>query len=161
MRLHDGMRKLVALALLVASINGQHHCGPMKRHAMMPHHIGYKLAATLRADAKDHEPDGCNNCPHAGWSAVWAAPGDICDLQMNGPGSIVHFKNCDREYAKDYKLEDHVKLCLKKEEIDWLWTHDKDGEETEHGHCQTSDGMPHLGPEGLLVCNKLNGCTIL
>ena len=45
-----------------------------------------------------------------------------------------------------------MKLCLKKEEIDWLWTHDKDGEETEHGHCQTETGGPHLGPEGLLVC---------
>jgi hypothetical protein len=24
----------------------------------------------------------------------------------------------------------------------------------EHGHCQTKEGQPHLGPEGLLVCTQ-------
>ena len=41
--------------------------------------------------------------------------------------------------------------ALKKEEVDWLWNHGPDGEKTEHGHCQ-KEGEPHLGPEGLLVC---------
>ena len=42
--------------------------------------------------------------------------------------------------------------ALKKEEVDWLWNHGPDGEKTEHGHCQTKEGVPQLGPEGLLVC---------
>jgi len=90
---------------------------------------------------------------HAGWSPVWAAPGDVCDMQAHLAHPTIHFHHCSEDgYAKDYKLEDHVKLCLKKEEIDWLWSHGKDGKKTEHGHCQTKEGEPHLGPEGLLVC---------
>jgi len=56
-------------------------------------------------------------------------------------------------YDTDYKFEDHVKMCLAKEEIDWLWNHGKYGQE-DGGHCKTKDGKPHLGPEGLLVCTS-------
>jgi hypothetical protein len=123
----------------------------------MPNHIGHKLEAQLEADFKrsGSQADGCNNCRHAGWSAVWAAPGDVCDLQQHMPDPTIHFYHCaEGDYAEDYKLEDHVKLCLPKEEIDWLWNHGRNGEETEHGHCQTKEGEPHLGPEGLLVCTS-------
>jgi hypothetical protein len=149
-------------ALLGAS--DHHGCGSAGRFAMMPNHIKPSLYHRLWADVKEADSlaDGCNNCRLPGWYPVWAAPGDVCDMMAHMPDATIHFHRCAEDgYAEDYKLEDHVKLCLKKEEIDWLLTHDKDGEETEHGHCQTSDGMPHLGPEGLLVCNKLNGCTIL
>ena len=47
-------------------------------------------------------------------------------------------------------------MCIKKEEVDWLWNHGKDGKKTEHGHCQVKEGQPHLGPEGLLVCQSLS-----
>ncbi len=87
-------------------------------------------------------------------SPVWAAPGDICDMQAHMADPTIHFHHCAEDgYAEDYELEDHVKLCLKKEEVDWLWSHGKHGEEAENGHCQTKEGEPHLGPEGLLVCN--------
>ena len=97
---------------------------------------------------------------HAGWSPVWAAPGDVCDVQQHMPDPTIHFYHCSEDdYAQAYALEDHVKLCLKKEEVDWLWNHGKDGEKTEHGHCQTKEGQPHLGPEGLLVCPLIISCA--
>ena len=130
------------------------------RVALMPNHIGHKLEAQLEADFKrsGSQADGCNNCRHAGCSPVWAAPGNICDMQGHMTGPTIHFQGCSEHgYATDYKLEDHVKLCLSKEEIDWLWNHGRNGEKTEHGHCQTKEGKPHLGdgPEGLLVCGPL------
>ena len=143
-------------ALLGAS--DHHGCGSAGRFAMMPKHIKPSLYHQLWADVKesDSQADGCNNCRHAGWSAVWAAPGDICDLQGHMADPTIHFHHCSEHgYATDYKLEDHVKLCLEKEEVDWLWNHGKDGKKTEApglGHCQTKEGQPHLGPEGLLVC---------
>ena len=89
---------------------------------------------------------------HAGWSPVWAAPGDLCDMQRHMAGPTIRFHHCSEDgYATDYKLEDHVKLCLNKEEIDWLWNHGKHGSPVGH-HCQNGEGEPHLGPEGLLVC---------
>ena len=136
-----------------------HGCDSVGRVALMPNHIGHKLEAQLEADIKrsGSQADGCNNCRHAGWSAVWAAPGDICDLQGHMADPTIHFHHCSEHgYATDYKLEDHVKLCLEKEEVDWLWNHGKDGKKTEApglGHCQTKEGQPHLGPEGLLVCD--------
>ena len=69
--------------------------------------------------------------------------GDVGDDGTNEEGMFVKSSN-------GQKIE--IQLCLKKEEIDWLWNHGKHGEETEHGHCQTKEGEPHLGPEGLLVC---------
>jgi hypothetical protein len=74
-------------------------------------------------------------------------------MQQHMADPTIRFHHCSEDgYATNYKLEDHVKLCLKKEEIDRLWNHGKDGKKTEHGHCQTKEGEPHLGPEGLLVC---------
>ena len=91
--------------------------------------------------------------PHVGMSPVWAAPGDICAMQDHMPGSKTHFQQCSESgFADEYGLEAHVKLCLEKGQVDWLWNHGRNGEETEHGHCQTKEGDPHLGPEGLLVC---------
>ena len=95
--------------------------------------------------------------------------GEVCDMQAHMADPTIHFHHCAEDgYAKDYKLEDHIKLCLNKEEIDWLWTHGPNGEETEHGHCKTQEGGPHLGPEGLLVCDmascpggSLSGCVAL
>ena len=85
-------------------------------------------------------------------------PGDVCDMSKHMADATIHFHHCAEDgYAEDYKLEDHVKLCIKKEEVDWLWNHGKDGKKTEHGHCQTKEGEPHVGPEGLLVCYMLNG----
>jgi hypothetical protein len=95
-------------------------------------------------------------------SPVWAAPGDVCDMQDHMPGSTTHFQQCSESgFADDYKLEDHVKLCLEKGQIDWLWNHDMHGKKTEApglGHCQTKEGEPHLGPEGLLVCDIQDPC---
>ena len=150
------------LLLSAAPAAAQHSCGPMRRFALMPHRIGHKLEAQLEAEIKgsDSQADGCNNCRHAGWSPVWAAPGDVCDIQQHMPDPTIHFHHCaEGDYAEDYKLEDHVKLCLKKAEIDWLWTHNKHGEEAEHGHCQVKEGEPHLGPEGLLVCTTVTAGT--
>ena len=77
-------------------------------------------------------------------------------MMAHMPDPTIHFHHCaEGGYATDYKLEDHVKLCLEKEEVDWLWNHGKDGKKTEApglGHCQTKEGQPHVGPEGLLVC---------
>ena len=86
-------------------------------------------------------------------------------MQQHMADPTIRFHHCSEDgYATDYALEDHVKLCLKKEEIDWLWNHGRNGKETEHGHCQTEEGEPHLGPEGLLVClvcesTTLTGCA--
>ena len=138
------------LLLSAAPAAAQHSCGPMRRFALMPHRIGHKLEAQLEAEIKgsDSQADGCNNCRHAGWSPVWAAPGDVCDMQQRMPDPTIHFYHCSEHgYAEDYKLEDHVKLCLQKEEIGWLWDHGQ--------HCQTEGGKPHFGPEGLLVCQSL------
>jgi hypothetical protein len=149
-----------ARALLGASAH--HGCASAGRFAMMPNHIDPTLSHRLWADVKesDSQADGCNNCRHAGWSPVWAAPGDVCDIQQHMPDPTIHFHHCaEGDYAEDYKLEDHVKLCLKKAEIDWLWTHNKHGEEAEHGHCQVKEGEPHLGPEGLLVCTTVTAGT--
>jgi hypothetical protein len=142
-----------------------HGCDSVGRVALMPNHIGHKLEAQLEADIKrsGSQADGCNNCRHAGWSAVWAAPGDVCDLQAHMAHPTIHFYHCSEDgYAQAYALEDHVKLCLKKEEVDWLWNHGPHGQE-EGTHCQTKEGQPHLGPEGLLVCEYspiLDGPTL-
>ena len=70
-----------------------------------------------------------------------------------GSCSTTHFQQCSESgFADNYEPEAHVKLCLEKGQIDWLWNHGRNGKETEHGHCQTQEGVPHLGPEGLLVC---------
>ena len=72
-------------------------------------------------------------------------------MQQHMADPTIRFHHCSEDgYATNYKLEDHVKLCLKKEEVDWLWNHGKDGEKTEHGHWS------HLGPEGLPMsfCGK-------
>ena len=77
--------------------------------------------------------------------------GEVCDMQAHMADPTIHFHHCaEGDYAQAYALEDHVKLCLKKEEIDWLWNHGKRGSPIGH-HCQ-KEGEPHLGPEGLLVC---------
>ena len=140
-------------ALLGAS--DHHGCGSAGRFAMMPKHIKPSLYHQLWADVKesDSQADGCNNCRLPGWSPVWASPGDVCYMSKHMADATIHYHHCAEDgYAEDYKLEDHVKLCIKKEEVDWLWNHGKDGKKTEHGHCQTMEGQPHLGPEGLLVC---------
>jgi hypothetical protein len=74
-------------------------------------------------------------------------------MQDHMPGNTTHLQQCaESGFADNYELEAHVKLCLEKGQIDWLWNHGRDGKEAEHGHCQTEEGKPHLGPEGLLVC---------
>jgi hypothetical protein len=86
-------------------------------------------------------------------SPVWAAPGDVCAMQKHMPGSTTNFQQCSESgFADNYGPDYNVKLCLEKGQIDWLWNHGRKGEETERGHCQTQEGVPHLGPEGLLVC---------
>ena len=88
-------------------------------------------------------------------------PGDVCDMSKHMADATIHFHHCAEDgYAEDYKLEDPVKLCIKKKEVDWLWNHGKDGKKTEHGHCQTKEGQPHLGPEGLLVCQEAEFRTV-
>ena len=73
-------------------------------------------------------------------------------MQQHMADPTIRFHHCSEDgYATNYKLEDHVKLCLKKEEIGWLWNHGKHGSPVGH-HCQNGEGEPHLGPEGLLVC---------
>ena len=123
---------------------------------MMPNHISPSLYHRLWADVKEADSlaDGCNNCRLPGWYPVWAAPGDVCDMQQHMADPTIRFHHCSESgYDTDYKFEDHVKMCLAKEEIDWLWNHGKYGQE-DGGHCKTKDGKPHLGPEGLLVCTS-------
>jgi hypothetical protein len=89
---------------------------------------------------------------HESWSPVWAAPSDICAMQEHMPEPTIHLPQCSEGgYPEGNQLKDHVKLCLKKQEIDWLWNHGPHGLKNGH-HCRTEDGKPHLGREGLLVC---------
>ena len=127
-----------------------------------PHSTHTRTRAATRALSNAHATLALTACPcvssnagaHAGWSPVWAAPGDLCDMQRHMADPTIRFHHCSEDgYATNYKLEDHVKLCLKKEEIGWLWNHGKHGSPVGH-HCQNGEGEPHLGPEGLLVCSE-------
>merc|ERR1719506_3214989 len=117
-----------------------HGCAGSGRFALMPHRIDHKFEAWAWAQVKaaGSQADGCNNCLHAGMSPVWAAPGDVCTMQKHMPGSTTNFQQCSESgFADNYEPEAHVKLCLEKGQIDWLWNHGPNGKETEHGHCQT------------------------
>jgi hypothetical protein len=83
---------------------------------------------------------------------IWLAPGDMCDMQTYGRLTYhPKFQHCSiASYATDFNPTDHVKACVTKEDVAYLW---------ESGHCHDTLNTTPLPffermKEGLLFCGK-------
>ena len=164
---------LVATIVLLATRDCSMHCvvDPCQFEGSMayfPHNISRELLDIIRIDRDIMHPNGCNECPVAGWEPVWIAPGDACKLEALGPlvarqpdgdrvlDHCVHNPDDNEEFdddgdwEDDFSPESHFKACLSISQINYLW---------EAGLCHDSNrtnatGMPFIGKQGLLYCGK-------
>jgi len=119
--------------------------------AYFPHNISRELLDIIRIDRDIMHPNGCNECPVAGWEPVWIAPGDACKLEALGPlvarqpdgdrvlDHCVHNPDDNEEFdddgdwEDDFSPESHFKACLSISQINYLW---------EAGLCRTNRIVP-------------------
>ena len=74
---------------------------------------------------------------------VWIAPGDL--VSMYGPELPASFRS---EYADAYGLDEHVKVCITREQLMGLWN---------ANHCHdVNTSEPFLGYDGDLLCFDLS-----
>ena len=128
---------------------GNHSCGSVQNFAYSES-IQPELKQTLFQDVI--RPNGCNRCSDKNHVPIWLAPGDMCDMQTHGRLTYHHkFQHCSTptpSYATDFNPTDHVKACVTKEDVTYLW---------ESGHCHdtlNTTSLPFFDSmkEGLLFC---------
>ena len=147
----------VPLTFMVASLGlstysvvkvGINSCGSVQNFAYSES-IHPELKQTLFQDVI--MPNGCNQCSDQNHVPIWLAPGDMCDMQQTYGRLTYHpkFQHCSNaSYATDFNLTDHVKACVTKEAVTYLW---------ESGHCHdtfNTTSLPFFDSmkEGLLFC---------
>ena len=126
---------------------GINSCGSVQNFAYSES-IHPELKQTLLQDVI--KPNGCNQCSDKNHVPIWLAPGDMCDMQQTYGRLTYHpkFQHCHiANYATDFNPTDHVKACVTKEDVRYLW---------ESGHCRSNTSLPFFDSmkEGLLFCKK-------
>ena len=149
----------VSLTFMVTSLGlstysvvkvGNNSCGSVHNFAYSES-IQPELKQTLFQDVI--KPNGCNQCSDHMHVPIWLAPGDMCDMQQTYGLLTYHptFQHCHiANYATDFNPTDHVKACVTKEDVTYLW---------ESGHCHYTSNTTSLPffermKEGLLFCAR-------